>query len=55
MSDTIERAQEIYDLCLEQEQKYTFETFSKQMHFVLVLLWTRFQKTTIRALQLKSQ
>jgi len=29
MSDTIERAQEIYDLCLEQEQKYTFETFSK--------------------------
>lgn len=29
MSDTIERAQEIYDLCLEQEKKYTFESFSK--------------------------
>lgn len=30
ISDTIDRAKEIYDLCLEQEKKYTFESFLKK-------------------------
>lgn len=29
-SDTIDRAKEIYESCLEQERKYTFESFSKR-------------------------